>query len=93
VPDGLIEFVVENAGCESCSARVRAALQPPAEVDAIEVDEAADVARVQARERAKLTREAVDEVLLQASVGAGHAYRVLAGSWRRSPGTDARAPT
>jgi hypothetical protein len=78
----LVEFVVENAGCESCASRVRAALEPLASVDGIEVDEAADVARVQARAEPGLSPEAVDDVLRRASEGAGHAYRVLPGSWR-----------
>ena len=39
-------FEVEEAGCESCAALVRGALEPLATVESVEVDEAADRATV-----------------------------------------------
>ena len=73
-----IEFVVEEAGCESCAALVREALEPLAEVESVEPDHDADIAAV--RVRGDLTEAAANEAL--AAVAAGHAYRVRAGSWR-----------
>jgi copper chaperone CopZ len=75
-----VTFVVEQAGCESCAARVRGALEPLAEVEAVEIDEEADAATVRAA--GALSEEAVDEALGAASHGSGHAYRVRPGSWQ-----------
>lgn len=83
-----VSFIVEEAGCESCAARVRKALDPIASVTSIEVDEAADQAVVRLEERtAAVSEETVARALAAASEGAGHAYRVRAGSWS----TDAEA--
>lgn len=75
-----VTFVVEQAGCESCAARVRNALTPLADVRTIEIDEQADAATVNAA--GGLTEEQANEVLAGASVGSGHLYRVRPGSWR-----------
>jgi copper chaperone CopZ len=75
-----LTFVVEQAGCESCAARVRGALEPLAEIEAIEVDEQEDAATVRAA--GDLSEEAVNEALHAASHGSGHAYRVRPGSWQ-----------
>jgi copper chaperone CopZ len=75
-----LTFVVEQAGCESCAARVRGALEPLAEIEAIEVDEQEDAATVRAA--GDLSEEAVNEALQAASHGSGHAYRVRPGSWQ-----------
>jgi copper chaperone CopZ len=77
-----VTFVVEQAGCESCAARVRAALDPIAAVDSIEVDEAADAATVRAA--GPLTEDRVNTALATASDGSGHVYRVRPGSWSPS---------
>jgi copper chaperone CopZ len=74
-------FIVEEAGCESCAARVRSALEPIASVTSIEVDEAADEALVRVERTAAVSEDAVGRALAAASEGAGHAYRVRAGSW------------
>jgi len=75
-----VAFEVEQAGCESCAARVRAALEPLAPVRAIEVDEAADTATV--RLGAAVAEADVAAALAAASDGSGHAYRVKPQSWR-----------
>jgi copper chaperone CopZ len=77
-----LEFVVEHAGCSSCAGRIRGALQAVATVDSIEVDEAADAARVRLRGPAELSEETVGHVLREASLGSGHEYCVRPGSWR-----------
>jgi hypothetical protein len=77
-----VRFEVEQAGCESCAARVRAALAPVFEIDRIEVDESRDLAVVNARAIADATVGEVEQLLAQASEGAGHAYSVRPGSWR-----------
>jgi copper chaperone CopZ len=69
-------FVVEEAGCESCAARVRAALEPLAAVEAIEVDEREDVAHVRLAD--EVAEDAVSEALAAASSGSGHQYRLRA---------------
>jgi hypothetical protein len=80
--DTEVHFEVERAGCESCAARVRAALAPVLEIDTLEIDEARDVAAVSGRATGDATVEAVDQLLARASVGAGHTYTVRPGSWR-----------
>jgi hypothetical protein len=83
--DTEVRFEVEQAGCESCAARVRAALAPVLEIDTLEIDEGRDVAAVSGRAVGDATVEAVDQLLAHASVGAGHAYTVRSGSWHASP--------
>jgi cation transport ATPase len=77
-----LTFVVEQAGCASCAARVRGALEPLAEVVAIEVDEQADAATVRAA--GDLSEDAANNALQAASHGSGHTYRVRPGSWQAS---------
>lgn len=69
-------FVVEEAGCASCAARVRAALEPLAGVESIEIDEEADAAEVRLAE--DVPEHALAEALAAASAGSGHAYRLRA---------------
>jgi copper chaperone CopZ len=73
-------FVVEEAGCESCAALVREALEPLGAVESVEVDEAADVAFV--RLASSASEPDVNKALADVSASAGHAYRVRPGSWR-----------
>ena len=77
-----IELVVEQAGCSSCAARVRAVLEEIAVVDAVDVDEDADVASVRLHSPQALAEETVASALREASAGSGHEYRVRPGSWR-----------
>ncbi len=78
-------FEVEQAGCESCAARVRGALDPLAGVASIEIDEKADAAMVRLVPRTDATEETVNRALLKASHGSGHVYRVKPGSWHLEP--------
>jgi copper chaperone CopZ len=80
VSESRISFEVEEAGCESCGKLVRAALREVGTVENLEIDAAADLATVVLAGGA--SRSAVDAALADASAGAGHAYRVRAGSWR-----------
>jgi copper chaperone CopZ len=73
-------FVVDEAGCESCAALVREALERLGTVESVEIDEAADVSRVVLT--GAVSEEQVGAALAGASAGGGHAYRVRAGSWR-----------
>ena len=75
-----IVFEVEQAGCESCAARVHSALEPLGDVDEIIIDEEADSAAVRLVGRAG--EDTVNEALAAASEGSGHVYRVRPGSWR-----------
>jgi copper chaperone CopZ len=77
-----VVFDVEQAGCESCATLIAAALRTVGTVESIDVDETADTAKVVLSGFAE--RDAVDAALAEASAGAGHAYCVRAGSWRRS---------
>lgn len=77
-----VEFVVQHAGCPSCSERVRAALTPLAAVREIAIDEADDSASVRAEMSPDASLEAVNKALEEASAGSGHEYRVRSGSWR-----------
>ncbi len=79
---GATVFEVEQAGCESCAARVRSALDPLVTVAAIEIDEEADAAMVRLAPGTDATEDDVNRALLEASQGSGHAYRVKPGSWR-----------
>lgn len=74
-------FVVEEAGCDSCAARVRSALEPLGSVQAIDVDHAADVATVRLDYEGVLSEETVNRALKRASEEAGHTYRVKPGSF------------
>ena len=74
-----VTFVVEQAGCASCAARVRAALEPLGAVEAIEIDKDADSATV--RVSGAASEAAVAGALAAASHGSGHSYRVRPGSW------------
>ena len=76
-------FVVEQAGCNSCATRVRDAIAGFGTVHDVAIDEVADVARVSLSVGATaLSEDAVNQALREASVGAGHEYRVQPGSWR-----------
>lgn len=77
---GSVVFEVEQAGCDSCAARVRAAVEPLGVVDEIAIDADADAATVRAR--GDLDESAVNAALAAASHGSGHTYRVRAGSWQ-----------
>lgn len=77
---GSVQFVVENAGCASCAARIREALAELGTVGEIEVDEAVDVAVVRIS-AAEASESRVDDVLRTASRGSGHVYRLRPGSW------------
>ena len=74
------EFLVEEAGCQSCAARVRDALAGIARVEAVEIDEEADTAlvRVVADE---ISQCQIEVALEMASSRSGHEYRVRQGSW------------
>jgi copper chaperone CopZ len=78
---GDVSFVVEEAGCSSCVARIRAALETIATVEAIEIDEAADLASVRLAGSPHVLEDAVVLALQNVSVGSGHEYRVQPGSW------------
>ncbi|HUH15800.1 MAG TPA: heavy-metal-associated domain-containing protein [Gaiellaceae bacterium] len=71
-----ISFVVEEAGCDSCAALVRAALEPLGEVRSLEIDEAADRATVRLVPTRPLEEAEIAAALAAASEGTGHAYRV-----------------
>lgn len=75
-----VAFTVEQAGCASCGELIDGALGQIGTVESIEIDETADTAAVMLSGGA--SRESVDAALAEASAGAGHAYSVLAGSWR-----------
>jgi hypothetical protein len=77
-----VQFTVEHAGCESCAERVRTALSPFGDVRDLEIDEADDSAGVKVRVFPETSLEDVNRALAQASVGAGHEYRVQPGSWQ-----------
>jgi copper chaperone CopZ len=76
-----VRFVVEQAGCSSCAARVRQALEAIATVREVTVDESADVAFVSLAS-ATVSERSVNESLREASAGSGHVYQVRPGSWR-----------
>ena len=76
-----VTFVVAEAGCESCAALVRDALEPLGTVESVEIDEAADEATVVLADTGATEIE-VGAALAEASEGTGHAYAVRAGSWR-----------
>ena len=76
-----IAFEVEQAGCDTCETRVRAALEPLGLVAEIRIDEEADLANVTFIPAEGVQRASVEAALAGASVGAGHQYRVREGSW------------
>jgi copper chaperone CopZ len=76
-----VRFVVEHAGCPSCAARIRAALEAIVTVEAIEVNETADTATVSVANPPRAFEDAVAFALRKASAGSGHEYRVQPGSW------------
>ena len=78
---GDVRFVVEQAGCSSCAARIRAALEAIATVEAIEIDQSADIAWVRLADSPPVLDDAVVLALQNASAGSGHEYRVQPGSW------------
>lgn len=75
-------FRVEQAGCESCAELVREALEDVAPVAEITVDEQEDRAFVRLASAADLSERDVNRLLIEASAGTGHAYRIEPGSWR-----------
>jgi hypothetical protein len=75
-----VSFDVEHAGCESCGRLISTALSRIASVEALAIDEDADIATVVLSVAAP--QDAVDAALQEASAGAGHEYRVRHGSWR-----------
>ena len=75
-----VEFVVAEAGCESCATRVRSAVASLVSVTSVSIDEGADTAKVTGRALSDVTPESLDELLAVASVGAGHRYHVVPGS-------------
>ena len=75
-----VEFLVAEAGCESCATRVRSAVASLVSVTSISIDESEDIAKVTGRASAVVTPEALDELLAVASEGAGHRYHVVPGS-------------
>jgi copper chaperone CopZ len=81
VPEAIV-FEVEQAGCESCAALVRDALEELVSVADVTIDEAEDRATVRLGPGAAVSEADADRVLVAASEGTGHAYRVVPGSWR-----------
>jgi hypothetical protein len=79
-----IHFLVEQAGCKSCAARVESALAGLLTIEEISVDAGADVAAVRAQAPPGLELASVDAALAEVSHGSGHTYRVRPGSWRSS---------
>ena len=75
------QFVVEEAGCETCAERVRSAFESLVTVETISIDETADTATVVAHAETPPSLDAIDAALAGASAGSGHTYRV-----QRRPG-------
>lgn len=75
-----VVFDVEQAGCESCGKLISGALSKVGAVESVEIDESADLATVVLSGAG--SQGAVESALEEASAGAGHDYRVRAGSWR-----------
>lgn len=76
-----IRFVVEDAGCDSCAARVRGAIEPIATVAGTEVDHDAELTTIQLAPGATVSEQDVEQALAAASEGTPHTYRVRPGSW------------
>jgi hypothetical protein len=81
-----LTFEVEEAGCASCATRVRDALSAVATVHAVDVRADEDLAAVRVSPSGNLSESEVNRLLGEASAGAGHAYRVKPGTWRREDG-------
>ena len=77
----VVRFVVEQAGCPSCGSLIREALDAIADVEGIEIDEAADLATVRLQQGSNPSQQTVGRVLETVSRDSGHAYRVQPGSW------------
>jgi hypothetical protein len=77
-----ISFEVEQAGCASCAARIRDALAPLLEISELQIDESLDAAVITARAVDEPAVGTIDQLLAEASEGAGHEYRVRPGSLR-----------
>ena len=77
----MVRFVVEQAGCPSCASLIREALDAIADVEGIEIDEAADIATVRLQRGSNPSQQTVGRVLETVSRDSGHAYRVQPGSW------------
>lgn len=76
--------MVEQAGCPSCASRIKDALTPITVVEAIQIDEDADLAQVVVHDDVQVSEAAVATALEAASHGSGHEYRVQPGSWESS---------
>jgi copper chaperone CopZ len=76
-----LTFEVEEAGCESCAARVRGALEPFAAVEQIDVDHDTELATVRLAPGSTPSVDEVQRALAGASEGTTHTYRVRPGSW------------
>lgn len=76
-----VRFDVEDAGCESCAARVRGAIEPLAEVAHVAVDHDTEITSIQLAPGAAVSEEDVERALAAASEGTPHTYKVRAGSW------------
>jgi copper chaperone CopZ len=74
-------FQVEQAGCPSCAALVRDALEDVTTVLDVAIDEDLDLATVALAGTPAVSEAEVDALLRDASPD-GHAYRVKPGSWR-----------
>jgi hypothetical protein len=77
-----VEFVVEQAGCPSCAARLRESLGAVGHVAAVEIDADADTASVRLRANDPVTGDDVDRLLEAASAGSGHSYTRRPATWR-----------
>jgi hypothetical protein len=76
-----VAFVVEQAGCHACAARIEKALALIGTVRSVDVDEQADVAAVRLAGPNAISEDAVRRALGEASVGSGHVYELRPGSW------------
>lgn len=76
-----VRFVIEQAGCPSCASLIRDALETISDVEAIDIDEGADLAKVRLGQASDPSEQTVADVLEAVSRGSGHAYRVQPGSW------------
>jgi copper chaperone CopZ len=77
-----VEFVVEQAGCESCAELIRDGLGEIGAIRRVEVDETADVAAVCLELASDVSSDDVDRILLTLAEESGHGYCVQPGSWR-----------
>lgn len=77
---GHLVFDVQQAGCESCAARIQGAVAQLAPVAEVVIDAGADVATVTLEAGAVATEDDLNRALAEASDGSGHVYRVRPGS-------------